>query len=166
MPDDAAAIRRLADWCRDTAKGILSGDTSLPSGIECAEQLRRRLLEAGLVRMATRINPARWRSNRRTAQYLCDWDERLLQLVEASAKRPAAPTKAPSKPRPKRTLDARNRWIYERCIAEVPYQTIIIQLKKKPKSWDRIESIQGIRAAAVRYAAQNGLPQIPRRQDL
>jgi hypothetical protein len=71
--------------------------------------------------------------------------------------------------RPIRSVDsateARNRWIYKQCCALVPYDTIAIQLKKKPKSWLRIDSKQGIRAAAVRYAQRHNLPSIPERQE-
>ncbi len=53
---------------------------------------------------------------------------------------------------------ARDKWIYDRCIAREPYKAIRTKLNKKPKSWERIESDTGIRAAAVRYAERNGLP--------
>jgi hypothetical protein len=72
------------------------------------------------------------------------------------------------KPRRKRdqATESRDRWIYEQCCKLVPYDTISIQLRRKPKSWERIESKQGIRAAAIRYAKANNLPQIPTRQNL
>lgn len=62
-----------------------------------------------------------------------------------------------------RSTEARNRWIYEQCHKGVPYTTISIQLKTKPKTWDRIESQQGIVQAAQRYAKRHKLPPPPRR---
>lgn len=65
-----------------------------------------------------------------------------------------------------KNLESRDKWIYDECCKGTPYDLIVSKLKKKPKSWDRIESKQGIRSAAKRYADRNGLPQVPRRQDL
>jgi len=63
-------------------------------------------------------------------------------------------------------IESRDQWIYEQCCKGIPYDTIAIQLKKKPKSWPRLYSKQGVRTAAIRYASRQGLPPIPRRQDL
>jgi hypothetical protein len=64
-----------------------------------------------------------------------------------------------------RATEVRNKWIYEQCRKLVPYDAIALKLKKKPKSWLRIVSKQGIRHAAQRYAARHSLPPIPARQD-
>jgi hypothetical protein len=60
--------------------------------------------------------------------------------------------------------EARDKWIYEECRRGTQYKTIVAKLKTKPESWDRIESIQGIRHAARQYARRNGLPPPPPRQ--
>jgi hypothetical protein len=69
-----------------------------------------------------------------------------------------------------RKQEARDKWIYRECCKgrEMSYDAIIAELKKRApqKSWEPIESIQGIRAAAIRYAQRNQLPQPPNRQDL
>jgi len=61
------------------------------------------------------------------------------------------------------TNDARDKWIYQKCVALVPYASIVRQLKEKAK-WELIDSIQGIKLAAKRYAERNCLPPIPSRQ--
>lgn len=64
-----------------------------------------------------------------------------------------------------RDLEARDKWIYGECCKGTPYDTIANRLKKKSRRWPRIESKQGVRAAAIRYAERHKLPEIPRRQD-
>ena len=70
-----------------------------------------------------------------------------------------------------RKLEARNKWLYRQCCngREMPYANIIAELKRiaSAKGWEPIESVQGIRAAAKRYAASHpDLPPIPNRQNL
>ncbi|MEI8375973.1 MAG: hypothetical protein WCJ35_24375, partial [Planctomycetota bacterium] len=43
-------------------------------------------------------------------------------------------------------------------------QTIINRLKKQPKSWERIDSVGGIKRVACRYAETHALPFPPKRQ--
>ena len=62
------------------------------------------------------------------------------------------------------TQDNRDKWLYDECWKGTVYGTIVSRLKKKPKSWDRIESVQGIKKAATRYAKRHGLPDIPKRK--
>jgi hypothetical protein len=64
-----------------------------------------------------------------------------------------------------KSLEARDAWIYKECCKGTAYDAIVIQLKKKPANWPRIESKQGIQNAAKRYAERNNLPPIPRRQE-
>lgn len=60
----------------------------------------------------------------------------------------------------------RNKWIYNECCKGIPYSKIIYKLKtNKPKNWERINSVQGIRAAAIRYAKSRQLPHPPKRLD-
>jgi hypothetical protein len=61
--------------------------------------------------------------------------------------------------------DARDKWIYERCVKLVAYDVIARKLREKPKTWPRISTKQGIRQAAERYAARHGLEPIPARQE-
>src|SRR5262249_16708895 len=60
---------------------------------------------------------------------------------------------------------ARDKWIYDRCVKGIPYAKIRAQLKKKT-NWDQIESEQGIRQAALRYAERKNLPRPGLRFDL
>lgn len=62
-------------------------------------------------------------------------------------------------------LERRDKWIYEQCVALVPYDSIRIALAKKPSNWPKIESKQVILFAAKRYAKRHNLPPVPRRQD-
>jgi hypothetical protein len=75
-----------------------------------------------------------------------------------------------SEPGRDRKQEARDKWIYKQCCKgrEMPYGTIIGQLKKMAiaKRWEPIESIQGIRSAAMNYAERSKLPPIPNRQNL
>jgi hypothetical protein len=61
--------------------------------------------------------------------------------------------------------EARDKWIYEECCRGTAYDRIAIILKKKPKGWARIDSKQGVRNAAIRYAKRHKLPDIPKRQE-
>jgi hypothetical protein len=59
--------------------------------------------------------------------------------------------------------ESRDAWIYQQCCEGVPYKTIIAELNRK-KCWVAIESIQGIRDAAKRFATRNGKPLPPARR--
>lgn len=69
---------------------------------------------------------------------------------------------APVGPRPSGN-DDRDRWIYQECREGAPYKQVIAQLRDRSE-WEPIESAQGIRAAAKRYAERMGLPPPPRRK--
>ncbi len=60
--------------------------------------------------------------------------------------------------------EQRDKWIYGECMKGTPYKTIAIRLNKKPKKWSRIESVNGIKMAAKRYAERHSLPMPPARQ--
>jgi len=60
--------------------------------------------------------------------------------------------------------EQRDKWIYNECIKGTPYQTIVIRLNKKPKKWSRIESVNGVKMAAKRYAERHSLPMPHARQ--
>ena len=60
--------------------------------------------------------------------------------------------------------EQRDKWIYGECMKGTVYQTIAIRLKKKPKKWPRIESNNGIKMAAARYAERHSLDAPPARQ--
>lgn len=60
--------------------------------------------------------------------------------------------------------EERDRWIYTECRKGTPYEGIIRQLRRKPDDWERIESAQGIRSAAQRYAKKHRLPEPETRQ--
>ncbi len=93
-----------------------------------------------------------------------------IRLQQQKPVTPAEPTRGQKKKLRKkrvasREAESRDKWIYQQCMNLVPYDTIAIRLRKKPKSWERIASKQGIRAAAVRYAERHNLDEIPVRQD-
>lgn len=60
--------------------------------------------------------------------------------------------------------EARGKWIYDEVMKSATYGTIVLRLRKRPEKWDLIESPNGIKAAAKRYAERNGLPLPPPRQ--
>jgi hypothetical protein len=90
------------------------------------------------------------------------------QQVRDNLERDPAQCKAQSRRDPK--LEARDKWIYQQCCKgrAAPYLSIIAELKKKAqaKGWEPIDSPQGIRRAASKYAIAHDLPQPSRRQDL
>jgi len=107
-------------------------------------------------------------------------DAAVERWIRLTADRSAL-TRSPDSPRPRnqsrgkreerpyvtkrdKATEARNKWIYEQCYKGIPYDTIVIRLKKKPKSWDRIDSKQGILACARKYAERHSLPPPPPRQ--
>jgi hypothetical protein len=65
-------------------------------------------------------------------------------------------------------MDARDKWIYERCCAGCPHKEIVAKLGElgRQESWFLIRSVQGVRAAALSYARRNGLPRPPERLNL
>jgi hypothetical protein len=64
-----------------------------------------------------------------------------------------------------KAVDARDRWIYAECCKGIAYDTMARALTKKPASWPRIDSKQGIQNAAKRYAQRHNLAPIPKRQE-
>jgi hypothetical protein len=81
--------------------------------------------------------------------------------------RRALPGKTPRGTDKKQT--ARDKWIYNECRKGTTYRKIIAELKRQitsGKEWYLIESVQGVRSAAHRYADAHNLPRPERRQDL
>jgi hypothetical protein len=74
----------------------------------------------------------------------------------------------PTKGKRDSKLDARDQWIYRLCCQGLSHKKIIGQLSVRclKEGWDKIDSIQGIRAAAIRYAERNDLPKPASRKDL
>jgi hypothetical protein len=63
-----------------------------------------------------------------------------------------------------KVTEARDKWIYSQCLnPELTYDSISRALKRDHSEWDHIESPQGIRAAAQRYADRHGRKRPPRR---
>lgn len=91
---------------------------------------------------------------RERAEYFEDFGWRLEVLAE----RIGASLSAADATAPETTADKRNAWLYGECCKGIPYFEIRQRLKKKPKNWERIESDQGIKKAAERYAERFGLP--------
>jgi hypothetical protein len=60
--------------------------------------------------------------------------------------------------------DARDKWIFDQCVAGERYSRIISHLAKNHPDWQPIEGTNGIKAAANRYAERHGLRPIPKRQ--
>lgn len=60
--------------------------------------------------------------------------------------------------------EARDKWIYEECCKLKAYKLIIAQLRQKPKAWERIESVPGIKRAAKAYAVRHNLELPPARK--
>jgi hypothetical protein len=67
-----------------------------------------------------------------------------------------------------RKLEARDKWLYRQCCNGVPYKDIKSQLEEqcRKKGWRKIGSVQGVRAAAIKYGARHHLPAPPNRQNL
>jgi len=65
-------------------------------------------------------------------------------------------------------LESRDQWIYGLCCRGLSHKKIIGQLNVRcPKEgWDRINSVQGVRAAAIRYAERHDLPKPASRKNL
>jgi hypothetical protein len=56
--------------------------------------------------------------------------------------------------------DARDAWVYDQCCRGVPYKQVKEELKRRSigrEGWEEIESLEGIRRAARRYAARHSL---------
>jgi hypothetical protein len=88
---------------------------------------------------------------------------RLVDTIEENLNAPIRPRVVPQqKPRRKRSVDsateARDRWIYQQGFKGAAFTSVAFRLTKKPKSWARIDSKQGIQQAAARYANRHDLP--------
>ena len=57
----------------------------------------------------------------------------------------------------------RNAWIYEQAMRGEAYGTICRRLENQRPEWGRIDSPQGIKRAAERFADRLGLPHPPQR---
>ncbi|BBO31946.1 hypothetical protein [Lacipirellula parvula] len=59
----------------------------------------------------------------------------------------------------------RDAWIYEQAMKSIPWKTILSGLKRigDERGWDEIESQNGIKSAANRYADKNNFPRPPSR---
>ena len=87
----------------------------------------------------------------------------LDRLIEASDE-PAKRTADSEGHLPAATAnDTRDKWIYEKTMKGTCWDTIAVDLGKKPKSWKRISG-PGCKRAAIRYAERNGLPSPPTRK--
>jgi hypothetical protein len=62
-----------------------------------------------------------------------------------------------------RSVEARDKWIYEQCCNGTYYMKIKAEVNRR-KGWSKIASIQGIRSAALRYARRHNLPPPPPRK--
>ena len=65
--------------------------------------------------------------------------------------------------------EARDKWLYQQLLnVEKPLRAVVSELKEMcpVRGWEPIESIQGVRTAANKYAKRHGKPPPPRRQDL
>lgn len=82
-------------------------------------------------------------------------DTALIKLVPPSQKRQVTWDEA---------TEDRNKWIYNEVMKGTAYETIALLLKKKPKTWDRIDSKNGVKAVAQRYANAYGLEKPRSRQ--
>lgn len=80
-----------------------------------------------------------------------------------SARRVMGASQELQSPQPATANDARDKWIYDQCCELIAYDTIRTRLAKKT-AWELIETAQGIKAAAKRYAKSRNLPPIPSRQ--
>jgi len=91
------------------------------------------------------------------------------EIREAARQRGVSGSRTPARNGAReRKMEARDQWIYQQCCKgkEMPYCNIIAELKRiaPQKGWELIESVQGIRSAAARYAARNNKGPIPNRQ--
>jgi len=73
-------------------------------------------------------------------------------------------TTEPPAPQRDKAMEARDKWIYEQAIKVVPWETIKRRLTKKPKGWERLGSVSGVKKAAFTYAKRHNLPPPPPRK--
>ena len=67
-------------------------------------------------------------------------------------------------PQLKTPTEKRDEWLYAESLKGTAYDSLVRKLAKKPVTWPRIETAQGIRAAILRYAKRHDLPLPPTRQ--
>lgn len=90
-----------------------------------------------------------------------------IELAGLTLKKPSVKKNGKStRPQLDKKIEARDKWIYQQCIKGTDYENIKINLERKctTKKWEPIDSIQGIRQAAIRYAKRQGLPEPAKRK--
>lgn len=60
--------------------------------------------------------------------------------------------------------EARNKWIYHEAVKGTAWTTIKTRLGKRTRTWPSLESVNGIKKAALAYATRYNLPAPPDRQ--
>jgi hypothetical protein len=101
------------------------------------------------------------------SNYLCEQAVRLERFVAQQGRQTPSPPEAKNGNGTLRrdpATEARDEWIYPQVMAGIAYAKIITRLGKKPKTWARIETENGIRKAALAYANRHGLPPPPKRK--
>ncbi len=71
---------------------------------------------------------------------------------------------APTGPSVASANDQRDKWIYAQAIKGTAWASIKRALDRKPETWERIETENGVKDAAKRYADRHSLPPPPRRK--
>ena len=143
------------------AVGELSWPTAHEAAAALCEEVMRVLSEEAdghdsTYRAARAIGKAMRRWRRKADLY-----GRIEQEFNATAYGVERPVKAASTATT--ANDTRDKWLYDQCCKIVEYETICLRLAQK-KKWAAIDSVQGVRSAAQRYAKRHDLPDIPSRQ--
>ncbi len=151
-------IRRLYDV---TAEAVACAGSDIPQYAGGKISRPTGPLSPGVKRTATLVVMALL-----VADQLRDWagDIEVEEGPETRAGRTVGGVSGKRENGPLTPRESRDKWIYGECRRGTPYQTIANRLKKKPKKWPLIESVNGIKRAAERYAERHSLAKPPARQ--
>jgi hypothetical protein len=95
---------------------------------------------------------------------IIDADDLIASITKEAALAALPFTTVPANRSTATANDARDKWLYEQAMKLVAWGTIQRRLNAKPKSWERIESDNGIKRAAFAYAKRHELPEPPPRK--
>jgi hypothetical protein len=154
--DPEAQCRNSYEWAKHVLDQGLKGELERSTLDKCwkKESLRRSLDWVRiLIRGLAGLNQLEWRRD------ACPEEPSQVPIRTGKVR------KTINRARP---LEARDRWIYNSCRKKLPYKEIVRTLKERAvtKGWESIQSIQGVREAAIKYAERHHLPPIPNRQNL
>jgi len=168
-------VQRLTDRTERLLKYALEYDSQIPPDVKQAiREWEQRKMCYGWVRWLWYATVVRcdWRIENYpqiAANALGELNEALRHpTMEPSASRPSTGRRnVPKKAMKDKKVEARNKWIYQKCFRGIAHDIIKAELKKigPKRGWQIVSTKQRIQQIGKEYAERNGEPLPPPRQN-